>query len=417
VGRTLLSDAFDVRSQVWVLYSSMGYSEGMISKALEDICEADLDNLVANSVAEGKTIEYKKVLPGNSDGDKKEFLADVSSFANTTGGDLIFGVGEAQGIPTGIPGLTVSDPDAEIRRLDSIINDGLEPRIRFGTRIVQRGVIPPVLIVKIERSWIGPHRVVFKGHNQFYARNSAGKYQMDVSELRSAFTLAGSVIERVREFREHRIAELHDNKTPVTLVAGNRRTILHVIPLESFSRSVQYDVLKYSKSGQSAKIPPITAGSWGSRINLDGFVTFSGAENGSMSYTQLFRSGVVEAVEAYWLSVNRDPRTIPYASLEAGLLAYLGTLFNVQKDIGANPPVIVALTLTGTRGLTMASDMWSFERGYSIVEDNLVLPEVVVESFSESPVKVLKPLYDLIWNACGYAKSKSFDDQGNWIGR
>ena len=46
-----------------------------------------------------------------------------------------------------------------------------------------------------------------------------------------------------------------------------------------------------------------------------------------------------------------------------------------------------------------------------------MLPEVVVESFSESPVKILKPLFDLIWNACGYAKSKSFDDQDNWIGR
>ena len=143
-----------------------------------------------------------------------------------------------------------------------------------------------MLIVKIERSWIGPHRVVFKGHNRFYARNSAGKYQMDVSELRSAFTLASSVIERVREFREHRIVKLHDNKTPVTLVAGNRRTILHSIPLESFSRSVQYDVLKYSQSGQSAKIPPITAGSWGSRINLDGFFNVSAGPKTAQCHTR-----------------------------------------------------------------------------------------------------------------------------------
>jgi len=66
----------------------------MISKRLEDIGEVELDSLIANGVPEGKTIEYKKVLPGNFDGDKKEFLADVSSFANTAGGDLIFGIDE-----------------------------------------------------------------------------------------------------------------------------------------------------------------------------------------------------------------------------------------------------------------------------------------------------------------------------------
>jgi hypothetical protein len=43
--------------------------------------------LVDNQVSEHKTIEYKEALLGNADGDKKEFLADVSSFANESGGD------------------------------------------------------------------------------------------------------------------------------------------------------------------------------------------------------------------------------------------------------------------------------------------------------------------------------------------
>jgi hypothetical protein len=268
----------------------MVYPESMISKRLEDVSEVDLEHLLANSVPEGKTIEYKKALPSNSDGDKKEFLADVSSFANTAGGDLIFGIDEAQGAPFGIPGLDISDPDAEVRRLDSIINDGLEPRARFANRVIQRGGKLPALIVRTDRSWIGPHRVVFKGHDKFYARNSAGKYPMDVSELRSAFTLASSLPERVREFRQQRIAKLRNNKTPVPLVMGASRTILHCIPLESFSRTVQYDVVKYSQ--QAAKLPPlIQEGSWSSRINLDGIVMLSHFDRGSISYSQLFRNG------------------------------------------------------------------------------------------------------------------------------
>lgn len=155
--------------------SFMVYPEYMISKRLEDVSEVDLDLLLANGVPEGKTIEYKKILPSNSDSDKKEFLADISSFANTAGGDLIFGVDEMQGAPTAIPGLVLADPDLDVRRLDSIINDGLEPRIRFTTRVIPRAGALPALIVRTERSWIGPHRVVFKGCDKFYARNSAGK--------------------------------------------------------------------------------------------------------------------------------------------------------------------------------------------------------------------------------------------------
>jgi hypothetical protein len=70
------------------------------------------------------------------DGDKKEFLADVSSFANAGGGDLVFGMEEAGGLPTNLIGLASGDLDFEIRRLDSILAAGLIPGIRYGMRIV-----------------------------------------------------------------------------------------------------------------------------------------------------------------------------------------------------------------------------------------------------------------------------------------
>jgi hypothetical protein len=417
VGRTLLSDAFDLGVGVGTRPTIISYSDGMISKKLEEIGEVDLDSLVTNSVTEGKTIEYKKVLPSNSDGDKKEFLADVSSFANTTGGDLIFGVDEAQGVPIGVPGLVLSDPDLEVRRLDSMINDGIEPRVRFATRVIHRNGNPPALIVRIERSWIGPHRVVFKGHDKFYARNSAGKYPMDVSELRSAFTFAGSVTEQVRQFRADRLARLRNNKTPVTLVAGLSRTILHCLPLESFSRATRYDVLEYQR--QPMSFSPIIEGSWSYRINLDGLAAYCGGVTGSMAYTQLFWNGSIEAVEAYWLNVGRSggARTIPHRIIEQKLLSFLSKSLDIQKGLGVNPPVVIALSLTETSGLKMATDMDPFDQGTLITEENLILPETMVENFDESPSKILRPLFDLVWNACGYAKSANFDDQGNWIGR
>ena len=99
------------------------------NKPLEAICEDDLQALIENQVAEGKMIEYKESLPGASTNDKKEFLADVSSFANASGGHLVFGMKEAGGLPKELCGLQLTDVDDAILRLENLMRDGLEPRI------------------------------------------------------------------------------------------------------------------------------------------------------------------------------------------------------------------------------------------------------------------------------------------------
>jgi len=129
----------------------------MIPKPLEEVSEIDVQLLISDAAAEGKTIDYKQALPGNSDADKKEFLADISSFANTAGGDLVFGVAESQGVPTEITGIGTADPDLAIRRLDSLIAAGVDPRVRYTTRIVECRDTRRILVVRVERSWAGPH--------------------------------------------------------------------------------------------------------------------------------------------------------------------------------------------------------------------------------------------------------------------
>lgn len=64
----------------------------MIPRRLSDLGRDDIEQLIQESVSESRTLDYKEELPGNSDQQKKDFLADVSAFANTRGGDLIFGV-------------------------------------------------------------------------------------------------------------------------------------------------------------------------------------------------------------------------------------------------------------------------------------------------------------------------------------
>ena len=83
----------------------------MIPKPLERVEAADIDFLLVAKLEESRTLDYKRDLPGGSDADRKEFLADVSSLANTVGGDIIFGIEEVGGLPTAIVGLLVADLD------------------------------------------------------------------------------------------------------------------------------------------------------------------------------------------------------------------------------------------------------------------------------------------------------------------
>ena len=148
---------------------------------LDKIIEEDINALKSTGVPESQTIDYKRDTYGNSDGDKREFLADIASFANTIGGDIVIGIDESNGFPTAITPIT-GDIDAEVSRLESIALTGIEPRLtnlRIRPVPVTGGHI---IIVRVPRSFIPPHRVIAQNSNRFYARAGTKKYEPNVEQ-------------------------------------------------------------------------------------------------------------------------------------------------------------------------------------------------------------------------------------------
>jgi hypothetical protein len=82
-------------------------------KSPRQVTEADLLAVIGNE-PESKFIDYKRDIIGSSDADKKEFLYDVSSFANTLGGYIVLGVAETAGIPASVVGVGPIDAEKEI---------------------------------------------------------------------------------------------------------------------------------------------------------------------------------------------------------------------------------------------------------------------------------------------------------------
>jgi hypothetical protein len=267
----------------------------MIEKELEQINEADVNSIIDSSIQENKTLEFKQSLPGNSRAEREEFAADISSFANASGGDIIFGVIEdrEKGIPISLDGIDSKNIDQEILRLDNMMRDGIEPRIpNFRIKPITLSNSKKVLIIRIPKSWLAAHRN--KYNDKFYSRSSNGKYPLDVSELRNAFILSETSSERIKKFLIDRSSVIIANETPVFL-QETAKLALHLIPVNAFSPGQKYDLSVIAHN--SSQIYPIRSSGFDHRYNLDGFLTYSNNEGKPYSYVQVFRNGIIEAVD------------------------------------------------------------------------------------------------------------------------
>lgn len=389
----------------------------MIPKDITQIKEEDLQSLIDNAVSERKTLEYKQILKVISDGDRKEFLADVSSFANASGGDLIIGISTKEETPQALLGIDITND--EITKLDSIIRDGIEPRLPSATiQPVPLSNSKNILIIRVAKSWISPHRVSFKGHDKFYSRSSNGKYPIDVTELRIAFNLSDTITERIRKFREERISKIYANETPVPFFDG-AKIILHIIPIISFNPQQRYSI--EAVTSNQGSLQPIYCSGWNSMYNLDGFLSYSGnAKEISHSYVQLYRNGIIEGVQGSLLDPRgKNNKFIPSVAYERELIASLQNYLALMNRIGIEVPIFAFLTLVGVKGYSMYVDpaRFHFVEQQVIDRDILFLPEIIIDNYDVNTKVILKPCFDLIWNACGFSKSFNYDKEDNWVER
>ena len=264
------------------------------------------------------------------------------------GGDLVFGITESAGLPTDIPGVQIGDTDREKLRFDSIIRDGLSPRIRHSTKVVPLANGRYVLIIRSEHSWYGPHRVIFKGDSRFFGRTTNGKYELDVTDLRNAFLFANTVIEKISALRAERVIALENGQALAPLAEGPK-LVIHCMALESFGAKPPYDVLALDG------ITPMDAkslSSWGPHINFEGKIIIASVPP-SVAYTQIYRNGVIEAVRVGVLSNSQSPELIPSLAYEEAVVTYLPQCFQIMRKLGCSPPVLVGISLIGVRGLKL----------------------------------------------------------------
>jgi hypothetical protein len=393
----------------------------VIRKPFERIEKADIEALVNNGVREGRTLEYKQALQVNSDDEKREFLMDISSFANASGGDILYGIeecrdehGKATGIPEKATGLEGVNVDQEVLRLDNLIRDGVQPRIA-GIRIHPVALFSdrPILLIRIPKSYAAPHMVIFRNLSRFYARNSAGKYQLDISEIRSAFALSETLPERVRRFRDDRLARIVASETPAPLQEG-AKLVLHVLPISALDPTSHVDLERIDT--QIGALPPLRSNGYDYRFNFDGFLTHYTDSNPRIcySYLQLFRGGAIEAVTSEILHNKDGGRLFPTGAVERELITAMEVYLHAYKGLQIEPPIIVMISLIGVRGYFIMAVQGNDQRD-SFDRDALLLPDLMIEDPSVSVETLLKPAFDAMWQASGWPRCFNYDVKGRRV--
>ncbi|MGH6862523.1 MAG: AlbA family DNA-binding domain-containing protein [Phyllobacterium sp.] len=384
----------------------------------DDISEVDLNDLIQAARPEGLAIDYKRDPYGNRDADKKEALKDITSFANSAGGHLIIGMKETKGVPTGLTGLPGVNPDAEICRLESLVRDGIEPRI-LGVRMRAVGLRDggAALVIRIPRSWNPPHRVSSAGTNRFYVRNSGGAHEASVEELRVLFTLAADAQQRIKTFRSERIAAIVADQGPV-LLAADGRLFVHLVPLSAFGQANQIDLERAFRA--HARYRPIALTDVTRRYNLDGFINAGFVSGGEecLGYTQVFRNGIVEATRADLIS-DRAGMTFCHPGIRE-IAEVLPSYFEGLRELDVPAPIVVMISYEGVAGARLGIELDPLSDASEMEPlppaDPLLLPEVIVDDYGSRGdyLRALSPIFDALWNAAGFARCSLYDAERNW---
>jgi hypothetical protein len=371
----------------------------MIRKPLAEILESDLIALVDNEVAEGRTIEYKRDLPADSREGRSEFMSDVLSFANSSGGDLIFGIAESSGIPVELIGVDVADPDAIGLRFENICRDNIEPRIHpLQCKALGLANGRSIVIVRVARSWQAPHRNRQSG--TFPSRNSRGKYPMDVAELRAAFLTSANLEQRVRQFREGRASVIGSDLAPRLLKPGIA-VCLHLVPVESMLGERRLDL--NASSDLLYKFRPMgNISGYNVGVNLDGALAYTSSDT---AYTQLFRAGQVEAVFVYPDRAGHE-RAL-YGEFEVHVRVAASTYLDELRALEFTGPVALMLSVYRAEGSHLSIGSMSVFAPLALRAAVLHTPEVVVQEKSELENQ-LTSLFEIVWNAYGQIRPEGW---------
>src|ERR1022692_4123119 len=401
----------------------------MRSIPLDEITVEVLNGLIGTE-SEGKRLEFKSTVPGKGEDEKAEFLKDVSALANSDGGDIIYGMAEVKGIASALLPVDTSYLDAEMLRLNQILDGGIRPRIP-GVEMRPITIEPTksVLLVRIPLSHLGPHQVTAGQSYRFHGRNAAGTYPIEIDELRDIILRHASLPEQMRDFRRDRVMLIRDHPEDIASpVEYERKLIVHYMPEQTFGRfgspnSELFTNTQLRRRIEQLGAPTIAELGLSYRSNIEGYVFMNGLATDVLKfYVQVFNNGAVEFVDAAAFRISTNEPFIYHETLEQTLFRQFYFARELLSVMGVEGRVAVYASALGIRDCTIKPQAPTRQihfTGHSaaIGRDPAFFNSIMIEDMNAAdPQTALEPLIQQFWRASAYDHAYSYKD-GKYVGR
>ena len=386
----------------------------MLLERWDNIDAETLAELCESNAPETISLDFKQELYGSTPDDKSEFLKDVCALANAEGGDLVFGIAEAKGGAGRIMPITDPSADRAMRKMGQILDGSVEPRLpsfQWKHVTVEGGY---VLILRVTKSLIGPHRLVVNNFSRFPIRNGTHIADMSYDQLRDAFGRTATLLGQAKLFRAQRLAIIPDGLwKPVP--KDQPHFVVHLIPLASMTGRTAVDLVEVRK-----RFNELQGYRWmgtGCSFNLDGLLVWDGNPMPNITrYTQVFRDGALETVDTTFSSDHNGGRWIASAVFACAVRACFASLLAAARKNGFNGSAVASVSLGGVKDFVMyMGQFFNTRDNYKSDRNDLILPEIWIENIETIDIDaVAKPLLDVAWQAFGIETCSYYDDTGNW---
>jgi len=392
-----------------------------------------IELLLTQEVRESKTLDYKEHLPhlDPSIPDKRsEFVVDVAAMANGDGGVLVYGVsekvedGRTTGAPGRIEGLTKFSFDAETNRMRDILMSSLDPKL--SPQAVEFHLVPgfskgDVLIIKVHKSWVGPHMVAHLGKHRgrFYVRDGAANRHLDAQGIREAMLASANLGEKIEALAAERLEQCL--QTRAYQLHEGPRMILHAIPASSAVGRISLDPIEMRSAWRSSQAWPLfnDGTSCAEAFNVDGFVARTPRHFDQCStagYVQMFRDGTIELGGAGGLRSQFHDNELRSPVMEEELIRTISAAMRLLPALGCEPPFAIYLTLTGANGYShhgtrnglgeASASEPHFDR------EVLRFPSLWLdrETLAQPTSTAVQPLLDAFWQGGGIERCPSYPE-------
>jgi hypothetical protein len=201
--------------------------------------------------------------------------------------------------------------------------------------------------------------------------------------------------------------------------------VVHVLPVVSARPDLRLGTADLQKLLQQHLAWPMNSRGYGPSFNMDGLIAMSNVgADGCNSFVQVFRNGFLESVESETLSPKLMPgqaepvAIIPGIAWEKRILEVAPKYVKAMEVLGLPPPYVASVSLLNVRGYVMyAGTRYWGGNGRPVDRDHLITDEILIEA-PEKPVwRLFRPVFDQVWNGCGWAASVNYDQNGDWVQR